>query len=254
VSSQTDLRALELAQKFHEAYERLAPSFGYETRKETRLFDPDLANGRLMVAVCREILAGESLLTRAEADEAGMVMVQRIDAKRLAEAVCDDDAASEVLSARRVLAQLAGTEADEAATVGAVALAKTALERESDKSMGVGFDQWYANPYTAVLLKSIAEDYVPRTHPQDASAGIREFGHVDGVVVYKRSEGAGKNCVCCDGDHVYSCAIVYDEKAERPDDTALDELIRRFTHQVENEGKRVRVTIAALPSPPKGEG
>jgi hypothetical protein len=37
--------------------------------------------------------------------------------------------------------------------------------------MGVGFDQWYANPYTAVLLKSIAEDYVPITRPHDASAG-----------------------------------------------------------------------------------
>jgi len=48
----------ELARKFHEAYERLAPSFGYETRKETRDFDPTSANGMLMIAVCGE-LAGE---------------------------------------------------------------------------------------------------------------------------------------------------------------------------------------------------
>lgn len=46
---------LELAVYFHEAYERLAPSFGYETRLETRAFDPDEPNGKLMVAVCGEL-------------------------------------------------------------------------------------------------------------------------------------------------------------------------------------------------------
>lgn len=48
--------ALTLAERFHEAYERLAPEFGYETRPETRKFSPDTKNGRLMVAVCRELL------------------------------------------------------------------------------------------------------------------------------------------------------------------------------------------------------
>lgn len=48
--------ALALAKQFHEIYERLAPSFGYETRPDTRDFDPDSANGRLMVAVCQEII------------------------------------------------------------------------------------------------------------------------------------------------------------------------------------------------------
>lgn len=45
-----------LAQAFHEAYERLAPEFGYETREETRQFDPESRNGRLMLAVCDEII------------------------------------------------------------------------------------------------------------------------------------------------------------------------------------------------------
>lgn len=44
-----------LAVRFHETYERLAPSFGYETRVDTRTFDPESKNGRLMVAVCAEI-------------------------------------------------------------------------------------------------------------------------------------------------------------------------------------------------------
>lgn len=46
----------QLARQFHEIYERLAPGFGYETRTETRQFDPDSANGRLMIAVCAEVL------------------------------------------------------------------------------------------------------------------------------------------------------------------------------------------------------
>lgn len=45
-----------LARQFHEAYERLAPLFGYETRLETRLFDAESTNGKLMIAVCDELL------------------------------------------------------------------------------------------------------------------------------------------------------------------------------------------------------
>lgn len=49
-----------LARKFHDTYERLAPSFGYETRQETRQFDPTTPNGRLMIAVCAELAAHPS--------------------------------------------------------------------------------------------------------------------------------------------------------------------------------------------------
>lgn len=44
------------AQLFHDTYERLALQYSYETRKETRQFDPESPNGRLMVAVCRELI------------------------------------------------------------------------------------------------------------------------------------------------------------------------------------------------------
>jgi len=47
----------KLAKRFHETYERLAPAFGYETRQETRRFDPTSKNGRLMIAVTDEIEA-----------------------------------------------------------------------------------------------------------------------------------------------------------------------------------------------------
>jgi trehalose-6-phosphatase len=48
----------ELAQLFHETYERLAPSHGYETRKDSAV--PWKAvpekNKNLMIAVCAEII------------------------------------------------------------------------------------------------------------------------------------------------------------------------------------------------------
>jgi hypothetical protein len=55
-SSPSECSDLSLAKQFHRTYERLAPSFGYETRADTRDFDPDTPNGRLMVAVCKSII------------------------------------------------------------------------------------------------------------------------------------------------------------------------------------------------------
>ncbi len=49
------INGLETAKKFHEVYERLAPMFGYKTRTDTKEFDPDSPNGRLMIAVCTEV-------------------------------------------------------------------------------------------------------------------------------------------------------------------------------------------------------
>lgn len=46
---------LTLARLFHATYERLAPEYGYETRPDTKDFDPESKNGRLMVRVCAEI-------------------------------------------------------------------------------------------------------------------------------------------------------------------------------------------------------
>lgn len=51
-----EILPLDLAIYFHETYERLAPSFGYETREETRQFDNNSKNGMLMVAVCEVVL------------------------------------------------------------------------------------------------------------------------------------------------------------------------------------------------------
>ena len=60
--------AARLAEAFHSAYERLAPSFGYETREDTKTFSPDSQNGKLMVATCANILSSGQLITTAEAD------------------------------------------------------------------------------------------------------------------------------------------------------------------------------------------
>ncbi len=52
-------KAIELAKLFHETYERLAPDFGYETRKESRKkwYDVPEKNRKLMIAVAGHILA-----------------------------------------------------------------------------------------------------------------------------------------------------------------------------------------------------
>lgn len=46
----------KLAKRFHYWYELLAPSFGYETRKDTKDFDFNSKNGKLMIEVCKRIL------------------------------------------------------------------------------------------------------------------------------------------------------------------------------------------------------
>jgi len=47
----------ELAKKFHETYERLAPDFGYKTRDASAVPWEDVpeANKNLMIAVCAEL-------------------------------------------------------------------------------------------------------------------------------------------------------------------------------------------------------
>src|SRR3990167_7817806 len=51
--------AFRLARRFHEFYEQSAPAFGYETKKETKEFDPESSNGHLMAWVCFEIVKEE---------------------------------------------------------------------------------------------------------------------------------------------------------------------------------------------------
>lgn len=46
---------IEMAKLFHDTYERLAPSFGYQTRPDTKAFNPLSPNGKLMTAVCKEV-------------------------------------------------------------------------------------------------------------------------------------------------------------------------------------------------------
>ncbi len=59
----------QIARLFHETYERLAPTFGYETRKETREFDPESANGKLMIAVVSEVIDWYDAAVTASASE-----------------------------------------------------------------------------------------------------------------------------------------------------------------------------------------
>lgn len=55
----TPMEAQAFAQKFHEAYERLAPTFGYQTREASAKPWTEVPenNRKLMVAVCQEVVA-----------------------------------------------------------------------------------------------------------------------------------------------------------------------------------------------------
>lgn len=54
----SNMSAEELARLFHEAYERLAPSFGYQTREESAVPWSQVPerNKQLMIAVAGEVL------------------------------------------------------------------------------------------------------------------------------------------------------------------------------------------------------
>ena len=68
--------AIEAARKFHEAYERLAPSFGYATREASAKPWDEVPenNRRLMTAVCAELLpALRAGALRDAADDIGQL-------------------------------------------------------------------------------------------------------------------------------------------------------------------------------------
>ena len=53
-----------LARKFHNYYESLSSQFGYETRKDTRDFDKNSPNGKLMIEVCKNILEDKDIFNQ----------------------------------------------------------------------------------------------------------------------------------------------------------------------------------------------
>ena len=65
---QETLEEVELAILFHNTYEKLAPSFGYETREDTKYFDITTPNGKLMIAVCKEIIKWQQERMYSEED------------------------------------------------------------------------------------------------------------------------------------------------------------------------------------------
>jgi len=72
----------KIARLFHDTYERLAPEFGYETREDTKVFDPESKNGKLMIAVCAEIeklIQKENLDLHTEKMEVGICLNCQIE-------------------------------------------------------------------------------------------------------------------------------------------------------------------------------
>jgi len=75
----------QVARLFHDTYEKMAPSFGYETRSDTKEFNPQSPNGQLMIAVCKVVsdaLTAENaeLWKRVEALEGSLKSMRRYSA------------------------------------------------------------------------------------------------------------------------------------------------------------------------------
>ena len=79
------LSPLKLASIFHDTYEAFAPAYGYETRKETRDFEPESPNGKLMEVVCKFIIDTE--ITQALTDQRTALLTELRDSGLLEEKV-----------------------------------------------------------------------------------------------------------------------------------------------------------------------
>lgn len=91
----------QVARLFHQTYEKLAPYYGYETRPETREFDPNTANGRLMLHTVQNVLEQVALPDTRESFAAGIEAA----AKRL------EDSAAMFINADCAQAQVLRAEA-----------------------------------------------------------------------------------------------------------------------------------------------
>jgi hypothetical protein len=77
--AQQELEEVELAILFHNIYERLAPSFGYETRLDTKSFDANTPNGMLMIAVCKEIIKWQEQKMKEQLKEMYLKGIENYD-------------------------------------------------------------------------------------------------------------------------------------------------------------------------------
>ncbi len=64
------MKPKELAILFHTRYETFAPAHGYETRDDTKVFDSESKNGKLMVSVCASLLSDLLIASESEIQEA----------------------------------------------------------------------------------------------------------------------------------------------------------------------------------------
>lgn len=60
------MEPVAIARLFHETYERFSATFGYETRADTKAFDPKSSNGLLMIAVCKEVVSDQLATLQAK--------------------------------------------------------------------------------------------------------------------------------------------------------------------------------------------
>jgi hypothetical protein len=104
----------QLAARFHEAYERLAPSHGYETRKQSAVPWDSVPeqNKRLMIAVCAELLpvvAAEERQACAKVIEQAKKVCRWVGWMRVGKTT----GCQEVIELKKAIEELTGQEIEE---------------------------------------------------------------------------------------------------------------------------------------------
>jgi hypothetical protein len=170
---------VELARLFHNAYERLAPSFGYETRPDTKAFDPQSPNGKLMTEVCRNVLAAtvERLVQERdealqnEAYESGIHASKVLELAEVREQLAASQAYAQQLreayyALPKRIADFAFGSKDHTGTV-AIGSAYLCVERvfsrdgiEPDKALSLPQDDTALRQWGAKLLRGMADQVV----------------------------------------------------------------------------------------------
>lgn len=87
----------QIARQFHDTYERLASQFGYETREDTRVFDPQSQNGRLMIAVCGEVIGKLERERNRYKSDVEVITKERDEARNMARWLDDHEAIEALL-------------------------------------------------------------------------------------------------------------------------------------------------------------
>lgn len=86
------------------------------------------------------------------------------------------------------------------------------------------------------------------------NSDITRKKHIDGVVVFLRSEDSDRPCICCNGNHIYSREIKVLSTPSKHSPGLTNDSVQDYISEwmADNqdviEGRKVRITIELVPT------